>query len=70
MNHKRKIIIDCDIEFPDNFTSEYMAGIIQDYIRLNRFVNNQTVQLSMYPINVRVVLNPITLASNMPDKKN
>lgn len=70
INQRRKVILDCDIEFPPSMTPEFIAGVLLDYMRMNRFINNQTVTISVYDANVKVVQNPISLVSSLPDSKH
>ena len=69
MIQKRKVIIDVNIEFPENFTPEHMAMILRDYLHLCRF-SASIADVSIYPINTRIIQQPLTLASNMSDTKN
>lgn len=69
MIHTRKIVIDVNVDFPDSFTPEKMAMLIRDYLHVFRF-SSSIAEISVYPVNTRVVQQPISLASNLPDTKN
>ena len=65
---RRKLIIDMNVIFPPPFTAEQVAGIIREYITLIKFCEGMPA-VSVYPANTRIVLNPISLASNLNDIK-
>lgn len=70
MNQRRRIVIDFIVEYPPQFTTNMIAGIMQDYIKLNRFNAVDTeVKVSVYPENTRIVQQAISLASDLNDIK-
>lgn len=61
MNFKR-LVIDFLVEFPDDYSPEFVAGVVRDYIHINRFTVG-LAQVTVYPPNTRVIQNPIVLPS-------
>lgn len=68
LRQKRKIVVDFNIEFPLDMEIEMMAGIVRDYIHLFRFTIIPA-EVRMYPTDVRIVQQAISLASDLKDMK-
>lgn len=71
MNERRsrKIVVDFNVEFTSNLTPENIAAIIRDYVHLLRFTIG-IAEVSVYPLNTKIVQHPLSLESNLPDTKN
>lgn len=62
-----RIVIDIEAIYPPDWDGQKIAAIMQDYMNLNRFVVTGAVQVSLYPINTRVVQQALSLAHNLSD---
>lgn len=64
----KKVVVDFNVDVPEGLES-VTANIVRDYIHLFRFTIG-IAEVSIYPLNTKVVHNPISLESNLSDMKH
>jgi hypothetical protein len=65
---RRRLILECIVEYPSDLKVEQLAGIMRDFLHLNRFVVIPA-EVSIYPEQTKVIQQCISLASNLKDIK-
>lgn len=66
---KSRIVVDFVAVYPVDLRPEQLAAIVRDYMHLMRFCE-VPAQISLYPVNTRIVQQAISLASNLNDIKS